>query len=89
MIYIETTDLIDIIKNTVDDEAVRSNIYHDIIKLMIDNGDDDFDACFGIDDAFDEAHEYVQSHLDEAELDDLDDEEDEIDYESEDDHEED
>jgi hypothetical protein len=63
MAHIEMEDLINILKDTVDDEAQRTNIYHDLINLFISEGEDDFEDVVGMDDAFDTAHDEIESNM--------------------------
>lgn len=63
MAHIEMEDLINILKDTVDDEAQRTNIYHDLINLFISEGEDDFGDVVGMDDAFDTAHDEIEANM--------------------------
>jgi len=63
MASIEMEDLINILKDTVDDEAQRTNIYHDLINLFISEGEDDFRDVVGMDDAFDTARDEIESNM--------------------------
>ena len=73
-------NIIEALKDRIDDELVREEVYAALIEVFMDNDCENLDECYGMDSAFDSA-------LDDASFD-LDEDDEEIFEEDEDDDEE-
>jgi len=57
-------NIIEALKDRIDDEAVREEVYATLIEVFMENDCENLDECYGIDSAFDSALDDASFDLD-------------------------